>query len=44
VEVKVYSSKDNVSHKELFELESTLLNCFSVLKLSNVKLNYGNKT
>lgn len=32
VEAKVCSSKDNVSHKELFELESTLLNLFSVLK------------
>lgn len=28
---KVCSSKDNVSHKELFELESKLLNVFSVL-------------
>lgn len=44
VEDKVCSSKDNVSHKELFELESKLLNVFSVLKRSNTKLNCGIKT
>lgn len=44
VEDKVGSSKDNVPHKELFELESKLLNVFSVLKQSNAKLNYRIKT
>lgn len=44
VEDKVYSSKDNVSHKELFELESKLLNVFFVLKWSNMKLHYEIKT
>lgn len=44
VEARVCSSKENVSDKELFELESILLNLFSVLKQSNTKLNYGIKT